>query len=493
MAQAKKQDHSVLHTVLFGTRRDYYMTMKYRTAVKTSWCNLFFQGRCRKGDHCTYCHTWDEYGQRVRDYESEGFKIEYCRYHFGFDGRVPYSCTKGNDCQWAHCPKDVWNHGQEKKKDSKKSDNYYNNKHSKEVNNYYCDEAKGHTADKKKEVVGPQTEGRRQHRPGFMMRRDEKQNSSDLQSSATHGQGSLVLHHMEGPQNNGELCMSDEEEPQSRNQEGVKGICVRDAPLVARDDEHADLSPAKEEGEREEGVEANKINWEGFVQMEELTKQETGDKEQQESKSCGHQQERGRGDNERDVAPALELEISAEEEAAVASRREDDDEHADLSPAKEEEEEEEEEEERKEEVKAESTNWEGFAQMEELTKQETGDKERQESKSCGHQQERRDNEPDVATVLELKIPAEEGAAAEEETAVASRREEEDGEYYGLVGCAVPDGLAEAEATEVAGLEAEEGAVAAAATEEEAPNDSHEIQHHTTDTRDINRIQYFSAV
>ena len=397
VAQAKKQDHSVLHTVLFGTRRDYYMTMKYRTAVKTSWCNLFFQGRCRKGDHCTYCHTWDEYGQRVRDYESEGFKIEYCRYHFGFDGRVPYSCTKGNDCQWAHCPKDVWNHGQEKKKDSKKSNNYYNNKHSKEVNNYYCDEAKGHTADKKKEVVGPQTEGRRQHRPGFMMRRDEKQNSSDLQSSATHGQGSLVLHHMEGPQNNGELCMSDEEEPQSRNQEGVKGICVRDAPLVARDDEHADLSPAKEEGEREEGVEANKINWEGFVQMEELTKQETGDKE------------------------------------------------------------------------------------------------RQESKSCGHQQERRDNEPDVATVLELKIPAEEGAAAEEETAVASRREEEDGEYYGLVGCAVPDGLAEAEATEVAGLEAEEGAVAAAATEEEAPNDSHEIQHHTTDTRDINRIQYFSAV
>ena len=225
--------------------------------------------------------------------------------------------------------------------------------------------------------------------------------------------------------------------------------------------------------------------------MEELTKQETGDKEQQESKSCGHQQERRRGDNEHDVAPALELEISAEEEAAVASGREDDDEHADLSPAKEEEEEEEEE--RKEEVKAESTNW-GFAQMEELTKQETGDKEQQESKSCGHQQERRDNEPDVATVLELKIPAEEGAAAEEETAVASRREEEDGEYYGLVGCAVPDGLAEAEATKVAGLEAEEGAVAAAATEEEAPNDSYEIQHHTTDTEDlIRRIQHYSSV
>ena len=138
----------------------------------------------------------------------------------------------------------------------------------------------------------------------------------------------------------------------------------------------------------------------------------------------------------------------------MASRRGDDDEHADLSPAKEEEEE------REEEVETESTKWEGFTQMEELTKQETGDKEQQESKSCGHQQESRDNEPDVATVLELKIPAEEGAAAEEETAVASRREEEDGEYYGLVGRAVPDELAEAEATEVAGLEAEEGAVAA---------------------------------
>ena len=493
MAQAKKQDHSVLHTVLFGTRRDYYMMTKYQTAVKTSWCKLFFQDRCRKGDHCTYLHTWDEYGQRVRDYESEGFKIEYCRYHFGYDGRKPYSCTKGNDCQWAHCPKDVWNHGQEKKKkDSTKSNNYYNNKHSKEVNNIYCDEAKGHPADKKKEVVGPQAEGRKQHRLEFMTRHDAKQNSSDLQSSATHGQGSLVLHHVEGPQNNGELCITDEEEPQSRNQEAVKGICVRDAPLVARDDEHADLSPAKEEGEREEGVEAKKKNWGGFAQMEELTKQETGDKEQQESKSCGHQQERRRGDNEHDVAPTLESEISAEEEAAVASGREDDDEHADLSPAKEEEEEEEEEE-RKEEVKAESTNW-GFAQMEELTKQETGDKEQQESKSCGHQQERRDNEPDVATVLELKIPAEEGAAAEEETAVASRREEEDGEYYGLVGCAVPDGLAEAEATKVAGLEAEEGAVAAAATEEEAPNDSYEIQHHTTDTEDlIRRIQHYSSV
>ena len=405
VAQAKKQDHSVLHTVLFGTRRDYYMMTKYQTAVKTSWCKLFFQDRCRKGDHCTYLHTWDEYGQRVRDYESEGFKIEYCRYHFGYDGRKPYSCTKGNDCQWAHCPKDVWNHGQEKKKkDSTKSNNYYNNKHSKEVNNIYCDEAKGHPADKKKEVVGPQAEGRKQHRLEFMTRHDAKQNSSDLQSSATHGQGSLVLHHVEGPQNNGELCITDEEEPQSRNQEAVKGICVRDAPLVARDDEHADLSPAKEEEEEEE-----------------------------------------------------------------------------------------EEEERKEEVKAESTNW-GFAQLEELTKQETGDKEQQESKSCGHQQERRDNEPDVATVLELKIPAEEGAAAEEETAVASRREEEDGEYYGLVGCAVPDGLAEAEATKVAGLEAEEGAVAAAATEEEAPNDSYEIQHHTTDTEDlIRRIQHYSSV
>ena len=401
MAQAKKQDHSVLHTVLFGTRRDYYMMTKYQTAVKTSWCKLFFEDRCRKGDHCTYVHTWDEYGQRVRDYESEGFKIEYCRYHFGYDGRKPYSCTKGNDCQWAHCPKDVWNHGQEKKKkDSTKSNNYYNNKHSKEVNNIYCDEAKGHPADKKKEVVGPQAEGRRRkhHMLEFMTRHDAKQNSSDLQSSATHGQGSLVLHHVEGPQNNGELCITDEEEPQSRNQEAVKGICVRDAPLVARDDEHADLSPAKEEGEREEGVEAKKKNWGGFAQMEELTKQETGDKEQQESKSCGHQQERN------------------------------------------------------------------------------------------------DNEPDVATVLELKIPAEEGAAAEEETAVASRREEEDGEYYGLVGCAVPDGLAEAEATKVAGLEAEEGAVAAAATEEEAPNDSYEIQHHTTDTEDlIRRIQYYSVV
>ena len=259
VAQAKKQDHSVLHTVLFGTRRDYYMMTKYQTAVKTSWCKLFFQDRCRKGDHCTYLHTWDEYGQRVRDYESEGFKIEYCRYHFGYDGRKPYSCTKGNDCQWAHCPKDVWNHGQEKKKkDSTKSNNYYNNKHSKEVNNIYCDEAKGHPADKKKEVVGPQAEGRKQHRLEFMTRHDAKQNSSDLQSSATHGQGSLVLHHVEGPQNNGELCITDEEEPQSRNQEAVKGICVRDAPLVARDDEHADLSPAKEEGEREEGVEAKK-------------------------------------------------------------------------------------------------------------------------------------------------------------------------------------------------------------------------------------------
>lgn len=72
-----------------------------------------------KGSYCTYMHFEEDRNVRVRDWENEGRKIEYCRYHYGLGNRTPWSCSKGQHCEWAHDEADIWAFSRLKEKDKK--------------------------------------------------------------------------------------------------------------------------------------------------------------------------------------------------------------------------------------------------------------------------------------------------------------------------------------------------------------------------------------
>ena len=72
-----------------------------------------------KGSYCTYMHFEEDRNMRVRDWEKEGRKIEWCRYHYGLGNRTPWSCSKGQHCEWAHDEADIWAFSRLKEKDKK--------------------------------------------------------------------------------------------------------------------------------------------------------------------------------------------------------------------------------------------------------------------------------------------------------------------------------------------------------------------------------------
>jgi hypothetical protein len=114
VTQAEKQDDSEK----LNKRRSVFSSFtivgpveKEKWAVKKTMCKMYSDGQCRKGVYCTYMHCKEDYGKEVRDWEGEGYKIELCRYHWGFGNHKAGSCSKGEDCEWAHSYKDTWSRG----------------------------------------------------------------------------------------------------------------------------------------------------------------------------------------------------------------------------------------------------------------------------------------------------------------------------------------------------------------------------------------------
>ena len=112
-----------------------------------------------KGYYCTYMHFEEDRNKRVRDYEKEGRKIEYCRYYWGLGNHTPWSCSKGQDCEWAHDEEDMWAFSRQKVKDKK------NRVWSKVVVDKGSDD---HHDDKKKPAYGQQAQQSHERRQRLM-------------------------------------------------------------------------------------------------------------------------------------------------------------------------------------------------------------------------------------------------------------------------------------------------------------------------------------
>ncbi len=197
-----------------------------------------------KGRYCTYMHCQGEYGDRVRDWEKEGHKVEFCRYHYGLGNYSQFSCNKGQDCKWAHSEWDMWSRGKLKTKDK----NMWNKVVDKCLDDHDDEKKK-----KKKPSYGQQPQQSRERRRVLMAgtRHDGENKSANIakaledgakapanitgrEISATHGASSLPQSKEgEGPKNDSAESM--QEEVMQTLEETVKGMRSKELTLLWRD------------------------------------------------------------------------------------------------------------------------------------------------------------------------------------------------------------------------------------------------------------------
>ena len=209
-------------------------------AEKTNMCKKHMEGKCAKGVYCTYMHCQEDKGDWVRDWESEGHKVEFCRYHYGLGNYTPWSCNKGQDCEWAHSEWDIWSRAKLKTKNKTIM-------WDKSVDK--CSDDQGEK--KKPSHVQPeQPTGRRRRPVGWRLSAGENvsaniakaledraklpANITGPEISATHGASSLPQSKEgEGPKNDSAESM--QEEGMQTLEETVKGMRSKELTVLWRD------------------------------------------------------------------------------------------------------------------------------------------------------------------------------------------------------------------------------------------------------------------